>query len=223
MPGAASGGHDPTSAWEWEDEIRAFEASDRGLAPVRGAVVFVGSSSIRFWETLASDMEPLVVVNRGFGGATMRDVLHFAGRIVSPYRPRGVVLGAGENDLESWRGRTADDVAADASLFAERMERMMPGLWLYVLNVKASPARAETHDEGRRLNALLDALCRSRPRRRLVDVAGAMLGADGRARRELFLDDGLHLSAEGYAVWASVLRPMLLADAERAGFVTIDC
>lgn len=203
-------------AWEWDDEIRVFERA----RPVPGAIVFVGSSSIRMWTTLADDMAPLAVLNRGFGGATMRDVLHYAQRIVTPCRPRGVVLAAGENDLELWRGRTAEDAAADASWFAELMERSLPGVRLYLLNVKPSPARAGTHAEGRRLNAMLDALCRSRPRRRLVDVAAAMVDADGRARGELFLDDGLHLSAQGYDVWTSVVRPVLMADEEDAGFAT---
>lgn len=214
------GRFDAAAAWEWEDEVRAFEQADAARSTAAGAIVLVGSSSIRMWTTLASDLAPLVVVNRGFGGATMRDVLHYAQRIVTPCRPRGVVLAAGENDLEPWRGRSAGDVAGDTSWFAELMERSMPGLWLYVLNVKPSPARAETHDEGRRLNAMLDHLCRSRPRRRLVDVAGAMLDADGRVRRELFLDDGLHLSPQGYEAWTSVLRPIVMADAERAGFAS---
>jgi hypothetical protein len=54
-----------------------------------------------FWRTLADDMKPLDVINRGFGGSQIAQVNHYVARIVINYRPRAVVLYAGENDL-SW-------------------------------------------------------------------------------------------------------------------------
>jgi hypothetical protein len=86
---------------DWEPAITAFETQDRRQPPKPGQVVFAGSSSIRFWHTLAADMAPIPVLNRGFGGAHLRDVLRYADRIVTPYRPQAVVVYAGENDLGS--------------------------------------------------------------------------------------------------------------------------
>src|SRR5271165_5563318 len=85
----------------WEFQISAYEKADRKNPPKPGVIVFTGSSSIRFWESLASDMKPLEVINRGFGGSRVAQVNQYASRIVLPYQPRAVVLYAGDNDL-SW-------------------------------------------------------------------------------------------------------------------------
>ena len=100
------------------DEIAAFEAADREHAPPGRPIVFVGSSSIRLWKTLAEDMAPLPVINRGFGGSQLAHAIHFADRIVVPYRPRAVVLYAGDNDLDERTGKTAADVVNDFQTFA---------------------------------------------------------------------------------------------------------
>src|SRR5438552_276299 len=88
----------------WEFQIRAFEEADRLRAPEPGSIVFIGSSTIRLWRTLERDMAPLRVVNRGFGGCHLAHVNRYAERIVVPYRPRAVVVYAGENDL-GWPSR----------------------------------------------------------------------------------------------------------------------
>ena len=87
------------SPGEWEEAIAAFETADRRHPPPEGAIVFVDSSSIRLWKTLAEDFADFAVVNRGFGGSRMRDSLRAVGRIVIPYRPRQVVVYAGDNDI----------------------------------------------------------------------------------------------------------------------------
>src|SRR6266550_2177708 len=83
----------------YESEITAFEAADRATPPAPGGIVFVGSSSFRRWTSLAADFPGLPVLNRGFGGSTLREVNHYARRIVLPYRPRLIVLYAGDNEI----------------------------------------------------------------------------------------------------------------------------
>src|SRR5579859_3047551 len=56
---------------KWEKDIAAFEASDRTNPPPKDCIVFVGSSSIRFWSSLKEDFPGLPVVNRGFGGSEL--------------------------------------------------------------------------------------------------------------------------------------------------------
>lgn len=196
----------------WEPEIAGYEREDRRSPPPAGAVVFVGSSSIRMWSTLACDMAPLVVLNRGFGGAQMDAVLHFAPRIVLRYRPRAVVLCAGENDLEAHRGKSPERVLDDVRRFADLLADACPHARLYLLAIKPSPARAAVWPVVRRCNGMLRAFALEDPRRSWIDVATPTFDEAGRRRAELFLDDGLHLSPAGYAMWTSVLRPRLVAD-----------
>jgi lysophospholipase L1-like esterase len=196
----------------WEAEIRDYEEQDRRTPPPAGAIIFTGSSSIRLWTTLQRDMVPLPVLTRGFGGAQTHQVLHFAPRILLPYRPSAVVLYTGENDLEARTGKTPALVLAEVSALADLLARELPQARLYLLAVKPSPARRRRWALALRLNALLESFAQADSRRRWVDVATPAVGACGRRRTDLYLADGLHLSPRGYALWASLLRPRLLAD-----------
>jgi len=195
----------------WEDEIRSLESDELGKRLV-APIVFTGSSSIRMWTTLEKDFAPLPVLNRGFGGAQMDAVLFYAPRIVLPHRPRAVVLYAGENDLEPHNRKEPEDVVADVRAFADALARAVPSARLYLISLKPSPARLDDWSRVRRFNALLEAFAADDDRRAYVDIATASFDAAGQRRRDLYLDDGLHLSSAGYRLWASILRPRLLGD-----------
>jgi len=197
----------------WEEEILAYEASDRIRPPLPGVTVFVGSSSIRMWTTLERDMAPLPVIDRGFGGAQMDAVVHYAPRIVIPYRPRAVVLCAGENDLEPHRGKSPERVLDDVARFVALVADAVESVRFYLLTIKPSPARHASWPAAMRFNELLGSLCDTDPRCSLVDVAGASFDERARLREGLFLADELHLSERGYELWTAVLRPRLLTDA----------
>ncbi len=196
----------------WAAEIAAFEAVDRERPPAVGGIVFAGSSSIRLWHTLADDMAPLPVVRRGFGGAHLDHVNYYIERIVTPYRPRAVVLYAGDNDLALGTGKTPERVAADFERFVARIHTELPDTRIYFVSIKPSLRRWNRWPRMRRANAMIAERCDGDPRLACLDVATAMLGADGKPRREIFVFDGLHLNPDGYALWTAVLRPRLLAD-----------
>ncbi|MEA2626070.1 MAG: hypothetical protein QOD06_2115 [Candidatus Binatota bacterium] len=196
----------------WEPEIAALEERARRRPPRDGEIVFAGSSSIRSWSTLERDMAPLPVLNRGFGGAQADAILYFAPRIIVPSASGGLVLYAGENDLEAHNRKTAERVLADVRAIVALVEERHPAARIYLVSVKPSPARRTRWREARRLNDLLGTFAAESPRRAYLDVATPTFDARGRRRRELFLEDGLHLSPAGYALWTAVIRPRLLAD-----------
>lgn len=198
---------DRASSDPWTAEIARFEAQDRAAPPGPGAVVFVGSSSIRLWSTLADDFAGTRVLNRGFGGSRVADATRYAARIVLPYRPRLVVLYAGDNDLAE--GRTPADVVADVQAFVAAIHRTAASTPVVFVSIKPSPARASLLAAMREANALVRAYAARTPRVRYVDVFDAMLGADGAPRADLFGPDGLHMNARGYALWTRVIAPEL--------------
>jgi len=192
----------------WELTIQAFDRE-----PVTaGAVVFVGSSSIRFWTTLARDMAPLHVQNRGFGGATVAGVCFYARRIlVRTPDPRAILLYAGVNDL-AW-GVSADRVFEDVARFLLLAREAAPTAPIYLLSLQLTPARPRSWPAVRRLNERMALLAeRSGGGVRYVDVAASVLDANGHPRRELFVLDGIHMNAAGYARWTAILRHRLLHD-----------
>jgi len=206
--GFAAQAQDPV---QWAEAMRAFAAEDATSAPPTNAIVFTGSSSIVFWKTLHEDMAPLTVINRGFGGSTMREALYWLDKVALQYRPRAVVLYEGDNDI-GYYGLKAEKVVEDFKLLAARLHTELPATRLYFLAIKPSILRWKSWPEMRRANELIRAICERDPRLQFIDVASPMLNEAGQPRNELFEADDLHLNAKGYALWASLVRPVLLEE-----------
>lgn len=191
----------------FENEIKAFEAADAKAPPPTGAVLFVGSSSMRLWKTLAEDFPDLAVINRGFGGSQVEHSVRYAGRIVLPYRPKVIVLYAGDNDLAS--GKSPQRVAADFKAFVEIVRAALPETKVLYVSIRPSVARWHLHGRQWLANRLVRDFAEADPATEYVDVVPALLGSDGRPRADFLVADKLHLNADGYRAWTAAIRPHL--------------
>ena len=204
-PPKASGG--PA---RWEATIRGFEAADAAKPPPRGAVLLVGGSNARRWTDVGDYFPGQVIINRGFGGARLSDVLHFAGRIVLPYAPKTIVLNAGGNDLSA--GQAPAEIQRSARALIAKVRATLPQTRIYVISVPPvlrAARSAEAMQMIRRLNVLFAELARAERNVDFVDLFPVFLGADGQPRAELYVADGTHFSPKGYAALASLLRDKL--------------
>jgi lysophospholipase L1-like esterase len=147
------------------------------------------------------------VINRGFGGSHLEDLVHFAPKIVTPYKPRKIVVYSGENDIEV--GQLAENVLADFKAFVDFRDRSLPGVPIVYISMKPSVLRWAKWPEMKRGNELIRGESARRKKVTFVDISERMIGSDGKARPELFLADGLHLNASGYALWREILLPYL--------------
>lgn len=197
---------DPTSA-EFEDEIQAYEAADRRNPPKTGETLFVGSSSIRLWQTLAQDFAPHGVKNRGFGGATIRNVIDFGRRIVLPYAPPRIVFFAGSNDIHA--GASAAAVTNDFKRFVAGVWEVQPKTRIAFVSITTSPSRFAEIERVREANRLIQEYVRSEPRLRFIDVLSVMVDPSGKPRPELYIGDRLHPSRAAYALWIPRIEPFL--------------
>lgn len=189
---------------QWRDQVAALTPRDHEAAV---DVVFIGSSSVRMWKTLAQDFPLWRTVNCGFGGSHLADSIYYFDQLVLPRAPRVVVLYAGENDLAS--GVSPEQVRADFLAFRQRLHAALPATRLIYLSCKPSPARMAHTEKFRRTNALILAECEADQGCTFVDLSAPMLGGDGRPRAELFGPDHLHMNAAGYALWTQILTPVL--------------
>ena len=194
---------------KWEKEIAAFEKADAAQPPEKGGIVFVGSSSIRMWNTLAQDLPRHRVLNRGFGGSQIIDSIHFADRIVLPYAPRMVVLYAGGNDINS--GKSPEQVFADFQTFAQKIRTALPDAEIAYISIAGNPARWAQVEKVKAANTLIAGFIARQQRMKFIDVFSRMLGEDGLPRPEIFVADRLHMNAEGYKIWTAVVTPLLPA------------
>lgn len=206
-PAPAQAFVDTSDSTQWEPDIVAFEEVDSRVRRRPGGVVFVGSSSIRLWDTLAQDFPGVDTLNRGFGGSRVRDATWYADRIVTPYQPRAVVFYAGDNDL--MEGRSADQVAADFAAFVDKVHAAQPQARIAFVSIKPSPSRAALLPQIRQANALVRDYAAAHDDVDYLDVYTPMVNGAGLPRSELFIGDRLHMNAQGYALWATVVRPWL--------------
>lgn len=191
----------------WEKEIAAYEASDRANPPGKGGVLFIGSSTIRLWETLAEDFPRHTVLNRGFGGSEIVDATHFADRLIFPYEPKQIFLRSGGNDIHN--GEVPEKVAQDFAEFVRVVHARLPKTEIFYIAVNPVPSRWGETDKYRALNKKIRKMALGMPRVGFVDTFDLSLTPEGQARPELFQKDRLHFNARGYKLLAQAVKPYL--------------
>lgn len=196
----------------WEEDIAAFEAQDRTALPPQGAIVFTGSSSIRFWDSLRKDMAPMPVIRRGFGGAKLNDVLHYADRLVSAYTPKAVVVFAGSNDITPSSIKSPAHLLETFQAFVQKVREEDPSLPIYYIAITPSPLRWSVWPEAQATNAAIKAYTDQVEDLHFIETSQALLGDNGEPDPDNYLMDRLHLSELGYAKWTEIIRGRLLAD-----------
>ncbi len=193
----------------FEADIAKFEAMDKETPPPQDAILFLGSSSIRMWNTVVADMAPLPIIHRGFGGSQVTDAIYFADRIVFPYKPRVIVFYEGDNDIGG--GKSAETVLADYTRFVELVHSRLPETVIFFVSIKPSKARWNIWPEMNRANMLIDRYSTRHANLAYLDVASAMLNADGEPM-DIFLEDDLHMTPEGYKIWTKLIKPRMEAN-----------
>ncbi|MEM6803758.1 MAG: SGNH/GDSL hydrolase family protein [Bacteroidota bacterium] len=195
----------------FEKEIQAFEAQDKEMKASEGAILCVGSSSIRFWRSLKEDMSHLRVINRGFGGSTFADLMYYYDRIVKPYKPKAVLVYEGDNDLVD-ETMTPEKVFDNLLGFYNRVQEDFPKTKVWFIAIKPSPARVHLLERMQKSNELIQKHASSTPYLEYLDVATPMMKKDGNIREDIFIQDRLHMNAEGYKIWKEVIRPILIKE-----------
>lgn len=196
---------------QWNSAMDAFEATDRASPPPQAAVLFIGSSSIEHWKSVAADFPEVKTINRGFGGSELGDSTYFADRIVAPYRPRAIVMYAGDNDLQD--GHRPEQVRDDFAAFVRKARSVDPGVPIAFIAIKPSMARKVLLPKIKQANDMVRNYASTQKEVAFLDVFTPMLGADGQPQPKWFIEDGLHMNRTGYELWIGIIKPWVDAHA----------
>ena len=199
----------PHNFARWEKSIAAFEEADRASSPPKGAVLFVGASTITLWKTLARDFPDHKIINRGFGGSEIVDTTHFAERIIFPYEPKMIILRCGSNDIAN--GKRPEDVLDAFRGFVGKVREKLPKTEIVFMSLNAIPSRWGQKDKDDAANKLLRAAIEKMPQVRFLDISDMVLTPEGQSRTELFGPDRLHFNEAGYKLLAERVRSILPA------------
>lgn len=186
----------------FNDEINTFIQWDKKNSFPQDAILFVGSSTIKFWNTALS-FPNLQVINRGFGGSQISDVNYYYEQIVGKYKPAKIVFYAGENDIAA--GKSAGQVLVNYEKFIEKVEQDFPEAQVFYLPIKPSLSRWQLWSEMSAANAKIKEFVETKPNLFYVDTASAMLNKKLEPNPSLFIDDGLHMNDKGYQLWKYIL------------------
>ena len=191
----------------FSNAIATFEKEDADRKPVDDLTLFTGSSSIRMWKSLTTDFPDRKVLNRGFGGSHISDVLHYFDVVVARHKPKVIVLYCGENDL--WSGKPPKQVFTDFLEFVRRVHALDSKIKIHYLAAKPSPKRMSKWDIYQTCNRLIANHSAKDKRLHFVDISKVMLGKNGQPLPDIWLKDKLHMNASGYARWTKLLSPIL--------------
>jgi lysophospholipase L1-like esterase len=202
----ASAGHsqDPL---RFKDEVAHLTANDQSIKK-EDIVLFTGSSTIRMWESLQADFPKYNIVNRGFGGSQTSDLLYFFNQLILPYNPTKIFIYEGDNDLSA--GKSPERImAAMDSLVTFIRQRVSASVPIYMISAKPSTSRWHLKDKYIEFNKRMSKFASSNKNLYFVDVWTPALDANGEVRKDIFLEDGLHMNRKGYEIWIGVIKKYL--------------
>lgn len=199
-------------AQPFANEIAAFKKQDSLSFPGTGKILFVGSSSFAFWKDVQQYFPEYSIINRGFGGSSLTDLIRYAPDVIFPYKPKQIVIYCGENDF-----------AGDTSLYPSQVAQRFFDLFNLIrsrykkvpiayISMKPSPSRRHLMSRFNVANVMIKNFLKKKKKTDYIDVYKAMLNENGQPKEEIFLADQLHMNAEGYKIWKKIIEPYLLKD-----------
>lgn len=191
-------------------EIAAFKKQDSIGLPPKNAILFVGSSSFRMWTDIQKDFPGHVIINRGFGGSTIPDVIRYATDIITPYKPKQVVIYCGENDFAENDSLQPPDIAHRFIELFNLIRKNNKKVSIAYVSMKPSPSRKALWPRFTAANALIENFLNKQKSAAYINVWDAMLQADGKPVPGIYLADDLHMNKNGYAIWQKIIAPYLL-------------
>jgi lysophospholipase L1-like esterase len=201
---------EPVLSQPFINEINAFKKQDSISFPGKGQILFTGSSSFRMWKDVQDYFPDHQIINRGFGGSSLPDLIRYEKDIIFPYEPKEIVIYCGENDVAASDTITARIVLNRFKTLFTDIRSKWPAIPLVFVSLKPSPSRWQMKDRMMAANELIRKFLKKKKHTSFVDVWKPMLGPDGKPREALFIEDKLHMNARGYAIWKELIEPKLL-------------
>lgn len=192
----------------WQD-IQNFKKADLENAPPKDAILLIGSSSFTKWTDVSSYFPDKTIINRGFGGSRMTDLNDFAEDLLSPYQPKQIIIYCGDNDFADHHDLKAKVVVNRFKAFYKKIREKFPNIEVDFISIKYSPSREILWPQMKETNKKIAAFMKKEPNAEFIDITKAMEDSNGNVRRDLFVEDMLHLTPEGYELWTKVMKPYM--------------
>jgi lysophospholipase L1-like esterase len=192
----------------WQD-IQNFKKLDQENAPPKDAVLLIGSSSFTKWTDVSDYFPGKTIINRGFGGSRLTDLNYYAEDLLAPYQPKQIIIYCGDNDFADNHQLKTKEVVSRYKTFYKKIREKFPNIEVDYISIKYSPSREQLWPQMKETNQKIEAFMKKEKNAEFIDITKAMEDADGNVRKDIFLEDMLHLTPEGYQIWAKVITPYM--------------
>jgi lysophospholipase L1-like esterase len=195
----------------FKNEIDAFKKSDSLYMPALGGIVFAGSSSFRMWKDINTTFPDYPIINRGFGGSSLPDVIYYAEETILKYKPKQIFIYCGENDIAGNSTITADTVLQRFKvLYSIIRKKLNKQTEVVFVSIKPSVSRWHLEKTFNESNQLIKDFLSREKNTTFLDVHTSMLSSDGNVMKDIFIADNLHMNSKGYKIWETIIRPVLI-------------
>ena len=191
-------------------DIQQFLKQDSLQMPPKNAILFIGSSSFTKWKDVGKYFPGYTIINRGFGGSQLSNLILYADKIIYPYHPKQVIIYCGENDFDYDKSVSADTVFERFHTLFDMIREKLPEANIGYVSIKFSPSRKFAWEKTKKTNSLIEDFLEEQNNAEFIDITAAMQDASGKVNTALFLDDQLHMRPEGYKLWQQQIGPYLL-------------
>ena len=191
----------------WQSEIDAFDKLN-GANPLQDGILFTGSSSIRMWKDPAKDFNNPKILNRGFGGSQIIDLIENFDQVILKYHPQKIVIYSGDNDIQE--GKSAEIVFGDFCTLYGMIKAKLPNARVYYIAIKPSLSRWAKVIEIQKANTMINEYLNAKSNAAFADIFSPMIDLNGKPSEKWFMEDGLHMTDEGYQLWTKILAPYIV-------------
>jgi len=192
----------------WQD-IQEFKKKDQQTPPQKDAILLIGSSSFTKWQDVSDYFPGKTIINRGFGGSRLIDLNYFSEDLLSPYQPKQIIVYCGENDFADDKNLKADVVVERFKTFYQKIRAKFPNIEVDYISIKYSPSREHLWPQMKEANKKIKKFMKKEKNAEFIDITKVMNDSKGNIRKDIFVEDMLHMTPEGYKLWTSVMNPYM--------------
>jgi lysophospholipase L1-like esterase len=192
----------------WQD-IQNFKTLDQQSTPPDNAILLIGSSSFTKWKDVSEYFPGKRIINRGFGGSRLTDLNYYSEDLLNPYQPKQIIIYCGENDFADDAKLKADIVVDRFKTFYKKIRKKFPNIEVDFISIKYSPSREKLWPQMKEANKKIAKFMKKEKNAEFIDITEIMNDANGNVRKDLFVEDMLHMTPEGYRLWTKVMNPYM--------------
>ncbi len=192
--------------FRYEKEMIRFDSLNAAEKDNNNSIMFLGSSFIRKWTNIRTDLNYKDIIHRGFGGCNLRDVAYYVKRIVYPHQPKAIFIYVGNDITGTEKDKTPDQVLELYKYVVKVVREKYPTIPITWLAISPSIKRWSVWDKISETNNLIKSYTASEPNLFFIDAGTAFLGKDGNPDAKYYVDDKLHYNEEGYKLWGMTIE-----------------